>query len=275
MEPFVQGALLGSLACAAFGGAVTLVMRRRYITLQKRTHHAERMAELGALTSGLAHELKNPLSTVQLNLQLLQEDLDPHEEPQRRIIGRLATVQREAGRLKDILDDFLRFGGRMEVVTESVDLNDLLEGLVDFLSPQAQLQKVQLRVQRAGKPVMAEVDPKLIKQAILNLMLNAMQAMGADGGEIMLRLADEPAGISIHVTDTGSGIPEELREQIFQAYYSTKRGGSGLGLAMTRRIVEAHGGKISLMSEMGKGSDFTIFLPKKRGLWPLRRGVEN
>jgi two-component system, NtrC family, sensor histidine kinase HydH len=107
------------------------------------------------------------------------------------------------------------------------------------------------------------VDPKLIKQALLNLMINALHAMNERGGELILSLTASPGEAIVQVTDTGVGIPAEVADKIFKAYYSTKAGGTGLGLAMTRRIVEEHGGKISVESEPGKGSVFSIRLPRE------------
>jgi signal transduction histidine kinase len=234
--------------------------RRR---LRKRAQSAERLAEVGTLTGGLAHEIKNPLSTVLLNLQLLQEDLNPNDPAHTRIVNRLNTVTREASRLRDILDDFLRYAGKIELRRQAVDLNDLLEELVDFYSPQAQLNRVQLRFKRNATPLIASIDPRLIKQAVLNLMINALQAMPS-GGELILSAtlaqSANPHAV-IDVIDTGSGIPADQTGKIFQAYYSTKKGGTGLGLAMARRIVEEHGGQIGVRSEANKGSDFYIELP--------------
>jgi signal transduction histidine kinase len=230
--------------------------------LRARAQRAERLAEIGTLTGGLAHEIKNPLSTVQLNLQLLQEDLDPHDPAHARIAHRLETVNREAGRLRDILEDFLRFAGNLELRLQPVNLNSILEELADFFAPQAQLNKVQLRFKPSPDPIVVSVDPRLIKQAILNLMINALQAM-TTGGELILSAtkSDSPPTATIDVIDTGPGVPPDKREKIFQAYYSTKKAGTGLGLAMTKRIIEEHGGQIGVTSEPNKGSDFYIKLP--------------
>src|SRR5207302_6929881 len=154
--------------------------------LQARTRQAERLAELGTLTGGLAHEIKNPLSTVQLNLQLLREDLDPTHSTFSRLSSRLGTVQKETARLRDILDDFLRYAGKIEIDRKPTDLTTLLEELVDFFTPQAQVQRVQLRLKRPDRPLVVPLDERLIKQAILNLMINALQAMPEQGGEILL-----------------------------------------------------------------------------------------
>src|SRR5215204_4808443 len=171
MGPFASGLLVGCLSSLVLAAAVAAAAYRRVDRLQRRARHAERLAELGTLTGGLAHEIKNPLSTIQLNLQLLREDLPaPEEDPAYvRIVNRLTTVQKEAARLRDILDDFLRFAGKMELVKKPVDLNRLLEEMVDFFHPQAQLQRVQLRIARrdGGPPLVVPADERLVKQAIL------------------------------------------------------------------------------------------------------------
>src|SRR5205085_6591557 len=142
---FVWGLLLGGAVAALLAAVATSWLRRRIATLERRTLHAERLAEIGSLTGGLAHEIKNPLSTIQLNLQLLQEDLLPDNPAYSRLVSRLATVHRETSRLREILDDFLRYAGRIELDRRPTELNCLLEELVDFFAPQAQLQRVQLR----------------------------------------------------------------------------------------------------------------------------------
>ena len=264
MSSFAVGLMTGLTGSAVVATGAAVWLYRRFVLLERRTRQAERLAELGTLTSGLAHEIKNPLSTVQLNLQLLQEDLDPRNPLFARVIRRLNTVQREAGRLKDILDDFLRYAGKLELDLQPVDLSELLTELVDFFAPQAQLSKVQARVRPSDQPVVASLDPKLIKQTVLNLMLNAVQAMGEKGGELILGASRHDGEALIDVIDTGPGISPEAIEQIFQAYYSTRRGGTGLGLAMSKRIIQEHGGKITVTSELGKGTDFTIHLPVNR-----------
>src|SRR4051794_7037957 len=217
MSPFTTGVVTGagvSLLLAMAGGVVAY---RRALELERRALQAERLAEIGSLTGGLAHEIKNPLSTVQLNLQLLQEDLLPDNPAYSRLVNRIQTVHRETGRLREILDDFLKYAGRIELDRKPTDLNRLLEELVDFYTPQAQQQRVQLRLQLPSERVTANVDPKLIKQAVLNLMINALQAMQDTGGEMMLRLAVHGRHVTIDVIDTGGGIPPDVQAKIFQA----------------------------------------------------------
>jgi signal transduction histidine kinase len=260
MGSFASGLLLGWLSSLLLSGVAAYYAYRRYERLQRRARQAERLAELGTLTGGLAHEIKNPLSTIQLNLQLLREDL-PEGPESRRIVNRLTTVQKESSRLRDILDDFLRYAGKIELQRRPHDVNELLEELVDFYTPQAQLQRVQLRLRRAEQPLIVQLDERLLKQAILNLMINALQAMPAGGGEIILAARPQGGRAVIEVIDTGQGIPPDALPQIFQAYYSTKKGGHGLGLAIAKRVVDEHHGRISVRSEAGKGTAFTIELP--------------
>src|SRR5450631_1965758 len=137
MSGFFWGMASGLVVSGAVGAAVTAVAFRRFVILTKRTREAERLAELGTLTGGLAHEIKNPLSTVQLNLQLLQEDLSPEDRANTRVFNRLNLIYRETSRLRDILDDFLRYAGKLELDRQQVDLNLLIEELVDFYTPQA------------------------------------------------------------------------------------------------------------------------------------------
>jgi signal transduction histidine kinase len=241
-------------------GRIRAASHRRAARWQARAQSNQRLAELATFTGGLAHEIKNPLSTVLLNLQLLQEDLDSSDPNQRRLLARLNTVSREASRLRDILEDFLHFAGKIELRKEKVDLNLLLEELVDFFAPQAQLNRAQLRFKPYSHPLLVNVDPRLIKQMILNLMINAVQAM-PNGGELILSARNTGQEAVVDVIDTGTGIPPDALDKIFQAYYSTKRGGMGLGLAMAQRIVQEHGGQITVTSEPVKGSDFRITLP--------------
>lgn len=256
------GLIIGWITAGVVAAIVGYFEYRRMLLLQARARHAERLAELGTLTGGLAHEIKNPLSTIQLNLQLAKEDLFPANPAHARLVNRLSLCEREAGRLRDTLDDFLRYAGKIELDRKPTDLNQLCEELVDFFYPQAQLQKVQLRLRPAEQAVVVNADQRLLKQAILNLILNGVQAM-PQGGEMILSIRPNPNEAVISVIDTGTGISPDAVNRIFDAYYSTKKSGTGLGLAMTRRIAEEHGGSVSVTSEPGKGSDFQLHLPLK------------
>ena len=284
MNPFVIGLIVG--LAIAVPALVWFAMRteKRANRLAERARAAERLAELGTMTGGLAHEIKNPLSSVKLNIQLLQEDLhdveselDTDSEAADRI-GRMQcrfdSLSRETQRLHDILNDFLRFAGRIKLDHTEIDVNELVGELVDFFTPQATAAGVQLRSQPEGTALTVSADRNLLKQAILNLMINATQAMSdsrdsdtESGGNDELIIRAERTSlktgdeIHIHVIDTGPGISTDNAEKVFHPYFSTKKGGTGLGLPTARRIIEEHGGTLTIHSESGRGTDFQIALP--------------
>ncbi len=218
-------------------------------------------AEISQLAGGLAHEIRNPLSTLSLNLDLLAEDFQDPESPRdRRIQQRVERLRREVQRLHDILENFLRFARVQEPKLTPTDLNALIEELCDFYEPQASTLGIVVRTCFApGLPSLA-LDADLFKQALLNLMLNAEHAM-AEGGELIMTSRREGRWVVLDVIDTGSGMSEDVRAHIFDPFYSTRPSGSGLGLPTTRKIIEAHGGTIDVQSLPGKGSQFSLRLP--------------
>jgi signal transduction histidine kinase len=187
---------------------------------------------------------------------------------------RVDTLAREAARLRDILTDFLRYAGRMQLDRRHCDLRDAVGEISDFFMPQAEQAGVRFIIDADRHPVIVDADPSLIKQALLNLLLNAVQAM-QDLPEDRARtlhlsvVADQPDGrggtpqcAAINVEDTGPGLTLEMSQHAFEPYHTTKPGGNGLGLATARRIVEAHGGSIeALQAVEGNGARFRITLP--------------
>jgi signal transduction histidine kinase len=246
---------------------------RRVRQAERRARNAERMAEIGAMTGGLAHEIKNPLSTIGLNAQLLAEavgDLDLPDHERSRLTNRTKALRREAERLTGILADFLEFAGQVHLDPRSADAAAVVLELADFFTPEAERHGVKVRITSPPAPVPAVFDVKLVKQAVLNLMLNATQAMGGSGAdhprELLLRAEpdrdhDGTPVVRIRVTDTGPGIPPETLARIFEPYFTTKSGGSGLGLPTSRRLIEEHGGRLEVHSEVGKGTEFAVVLP--------------
>jgi signal transduction histidine kinase len=236
----------------------------RACEFERRARQAEHLAEVGTLTGGLAHELRNPLSTLTLNLQLLREDLDrPGQEPDSRVRAKLDTLEQESRRLQTILEDFLKLAGKHEVRLEVRSVSPVLEETVAFYRERLQRLNVQVRTSfAAGLPDVA-LDADRFKQALANLVLNAESAM-PQGGELLVSAEPAKGGVCIHVTDTGVGIPPEDMDRIFIPYYSTRPGGTGLGLPTVRRIVQEHNGTLEVHSEVGKGTRFTICLPAAR-----------
>lgn len=266
---FGSGVLLASLA------ARWIIVRhlRKVRAAERRARSVERLAEIGAMTGGLAHEIKNPLSTIGLNAQLLAEAIDElaiGPEEKGRVGRRIASLRREVERLRGILTDFLRYAGNIKLERAPTDLNEVVRELIDFFHPQAESQGVRLRDNPFAEPLESQLDAGQFKQAVLNLMLNAVQAMASSDAstarELILRteLTPSPEGhdeIRLHVIDTGPGIPPEKADRIFEPYFTTKAGGTGLGLPTARRLIEAHDGRLEVHSEPGRGTDFTVVVP--------------
>jgi len=273
---FFLGAAVSALVAWQVGLRQARQRSARNRKLLKRTRRAEKLAELGVLTGHLAHEIRNPLSTIKMNLQLLSEDIgrvatgrqsedseriDPAQQHYHRQLSKLDTLAKETDRLAETLNDFLRYAGRIELHPARHDINELLDDLMDFFEPQASSRNVRIRRSLSNKPLMCRVDADLLKQAFLNLFINATQIM-EDGGELIVRSKEHGDQVRIDVIDTGPGIASAEQEKVFDAYYTSRSGGTGLGLPTCRRVVEEHDGNIELQSEPGKGSNFVILLPR-------------
>lgn len=229
--------------------------------LEKRAINSERLAFIGTLAGGLAHEIKNPLSTLNIYLQLLQEELESMTgENSKRVYMKTQVLQKEVQRLEQILNDFLRFARGQKLELKDHDMNEILDEVTDFVTPEIKQKKILILKSYDADLPQCRLDSNLIKQAILNIIINAEQAM-ENGGELMIRTSKDKKYIQIDITDTGPGIPKDIIDKIFQVYFSTKKTGTGLGLPTAKRIIEDHRGTISVQSEEGKGTNFSIKLP--------------
>ena len=229
--------------------------------LEKRAMNAERLAFVGTLAGGLAHEIKNPLSTININLQLLKEDMqNAADETGKRIYSKIHLLQKEIQRLDEILNDFLRFAREQKLELKGCDINEVLDDVVDFITPEMRQKKILILKSYDTSLPTCEIDANLIKQALLNVIINAEQAM-EHGGELMIHTSRNKKHIQIDITDTGCGIPKNITHKIFQVYFSTKKTGTWLGLPTTKRLIEEHKGTISVQSEKGKGTNVCIKLP--------------
>jgi two-component system, NtrC family, sensor histidine kinase HydH len=220
-------------------------------------------AALAELAGGFIHEIKNHLNTLNLNLQLLGEDFqDPQNQRERRALTRVQKLQGECQRLVDLSNDFLQFARIKEVPLEPADLGKLVEEMIDFFTPTARSSNIEIKTFLPGDLPTLHLNKEMFRQALLNLMLNAVQAM-PDGGELTMQASVENQHVCLSLIDTGAGIDADLLPKIFKPFFSTKSksGGSGLGLATTKKIIEAHHGAIDVQSEVGKGTKFTIRLP--------------
>ncbi len=222
---------------------------------------AEAYAEIARLAGGLAHEIKNPLSTIRLNMELLSEDFsEPQNQRERRAQAKIGVVERECQRLQDLLDDFLNFAKVRNLNLEPSSLNEQVERLLDFFRPKAAESGIEIVSYLASDLPTVLLDREVFHAALLNLALNAQQAI-EDGGQLVARTYPTADGVALDLIDTGCGMDRDTCDKIFDAFFSTKSGGSGLGLPTTKKIIEAHGGKITVQSEPGRGTQFTVKLP--------------
>lgn len=225
--------------------------------------------EIAQLAGGLAHEIKNPLSTIRLNMELLAEDLEDAQTPnQRRAQAKVATVQRECQRLQDLLDDFLKFARARALNRQTSDLNEEVQCLMDFYRPQADEAGIELVPYLADGLPPVQLDREIFRSALLNLMLNAEQAMPSGGQMVVRTQSTNGGGVTLELIDNGVGMDESTRAKMFDPFFSTKSGGSGLGLPTTRKIIEDHGGQITVESEPERGTRFTIELPTDQAEQP-------
>jgi signal transduction histidine kinase len=231
---------------------------------EERARLQAQSTELAQLAGGLAHEIRNPLSTIGMNLELLAEELAEEDSARaRRMTKRISALQEECSSLEDILNAFLQFARAGELKLHEGNLNEEVSEYISFLDPQARAAHVELRPHLDAALPSVQMDTGLVRQVLANLGRNALQAMPT-GGSLDFLTQRKDDRVILQVIDTGNGMTDATRKQMFDAFFSTRSGGSGLGLPTVRRIVEAHQGTISCESESGRGTRFTISLPMSR-----------
>jgi PAS domain S-box-containing protein len=240
------------------GALVTLRDLDSLESINTQLQVSERLAAVGRITAGVAHEVKNPLNSMRLWLENLKESLAGEHDGEAQ--QAVQVLDKEIDRLDAVVKRFLDFTRPVELKLEATDLAELLREVVRVAQPQ--MRKAGVEVEEFLGNGVPEVwaDRDLLKQAVLNLVLNATEAMAA-GGELRVELARHGEMAEISVSDTGKGIPMENQQKIFQLFFTTRPGGSGIGLATTFRIVQLHNGSIDFHSEAGRGTTFRIELP--------------
>jgi len=240
------------------GALLTLRDLESLESINTQLQVSERLAALGRITAGVAHEVKNPLNSMRLWLENLKESLPPEtDEAAKQAVN---VLDAEIDRLDAVVKRFLDFSRPMDVRLEPTQLAGLLQEVLEVAAPQLERSKVQVAQLLPIDVPEVFGDRALLKQAILNLVLNAVDAM-PNGGQLQLTLSRRGDMAEITVGDTGKGIPLEHRQKVFQLFFTTRPGGSGIGLASTFRIVQLHNGSIDFTSEVGRGTTFRIELP--------------
>jgi PAS domain S-box-containing protein len=226
-------------------------------TISTQLQVSERLAALGRVTAGVAHEVKNPLNSMRLWLENLKESLPQDDETPKQA---LQVLDSEIDRLDNVVKRFLNFTRPVELHLEETPLADLLQEVLSVAAPQLERAQIQVATLLPCDVPPVNVDRPLIKQAIQNLVLNAAEAM-PQGGKLSIVLSRRGDMAELSVADTGRGISAEHRVRIFQLFFTTRPGGSGIGLADTFRFVQLHNGSIDFSSEVGRGTTFRIELP--------------
>ncbi len=226
---------------------------------------ADRLAAVGKMAAGIAHEIRNPLASISGSIEMLKDEME-NSASNRELTG---IILREVGRLNSLIEDFLLFARPMSPGKERIHLNGLMEEILSMVAHSPDFHtRIRLET-RFRDELFVEGDPHQIRQVFWNLFLNALQAM-PEGGELRVELRKKaapgfpprgPAQGEISISDTGIGIGEEEMGKIFDPFFTTKERGTGLGLSIVHSILESYGGKITVKSQKGEGTVFTVFLP--------------
>lgn len=259
-----EASAIGAVTVALLSSAYLIIwlLYRRSRRFEHQAAEAERMAYIGTLASGLAHEIRNPLNSLSLNMQMLGEELGDAGE---RGSGRrlLEITRGEIGRLERLVTDFLTYARPRPPELEEVPAGELLERTRQVLCGAAKSRGVRIEAADATGGARLRVDPAQVRQLLLNLAHNALEATEGSGRTPVVRLAAERRGAAavLAVEDNGVGIPAAELERVFDLFYSTRKGGTGLGLAIVDRIAKNHGGRVEVASEPGRGTTVSVVLP--------------
>jgi signal transduction histidine kinase len=239
------------------GALLTLHDTESVEVIESELELSRRMAAIGRLTSGVGHEVKNPINAIVVHLELLKTKLGSTPGPANR---HLDVIDSEIHRLDRVVQTLVDFSRPVEVKLVEYDLRYAVSDVVALAEAEMSTKQVKLTCSLPNYPLVAKVDVDLLKQAVLNVVQNGAQAM-PEGGRLDVILLEDGKSAVIQVEDEGGGIAEELRERIFDLYFTTKKGGSGIGLAMTYRILQLHHGSIDVQSEIGRGTVFQLRIP--------------
>lgn len=229
------------------------VMRRRY-------------EELAELAGSLAHEIKNPLSVIHMNIDLLSEDLAEFDSPdRRRALARVDIVREQCQRMEALLRDFLRYTRLRDIDLVSGSLNDQVDVVLRAYRAQADAQHIDIKKYLDPDLPAISLHSDSLQAALMNLIKNALESMEG-GGQLVVRTYATPNSVALDLIDTGRGMDDNTALHMFEPFYTTKEGGSGLGLPTAQKIIEAHGGRINVQTELGRGTKFVLEFPVPKRL---------
>jgi signal transduction histidine kinase len=248
------------------GALVTLHDLESAEAIESELELSRRMAAIGRLTSGVGHEVKNPINAIVVHLELLKNKLGDSNAPALR---HLEIIDAEIHRLDRVVQTLVDFSRPVELDLREQDLRSIVGDVLTLATDELRLRNVVLESHMPPEPLAANVDAGLIKQAVLNVVLNGAQAM-PEGGRLIVSLEEDRKAALIRISDQGAGIPDDIREKIFDLYFTTKAEGSGIGLAMTYRILQLHHGSIEVQSIQERGTEFELRIPLSAADWGRR-----
>jgi signal transduction histidine kinase len=248
------------------GALVTLHDLESVEEIESELELSRRMAAIGRLTAGVGHEVKNPINAIVVHLELLKNKLGPEQVPATR---HLEVIDAEIHRLDRVVQTLVDFSRPVELQLRELDLRTIVNDVVALATEELTTHNVNLESHLPATPMIVNVDSDLLKQAVLNVTLNGAQAM-PNGGALRITLEEERRMAVLRIADQGVGIPPEIREKIFDLYFTTKSGGSGIGLAMTYRILQLHHGNVDVQSKVGRGTEFFLRIPLAATEWGRR-----
>jgi PAS domain S-box-containing protein len=263
------------------GALVTLHDLESVEKIESELELSRRMAAIGRLTSGVGHEVKNPINAIVVHLELLKTKLGDANAPGQR---HLAVIDAEIHRLDRVVQLLVDFSRPVDLQLREQDLRPVIGDILALAADELSTRNVTLSSRMPAKPMVAKIDADLLKQAVLNVIQNGAQAM-PEGGKLEVVLeedsptpfpgnrgrAPEPKTAVLRIADQGPGIPEEIREKIFDLYFTTRNQGSGIGLAMTYRILQLHHGSVEVQSNAGRGTEFLLRIPLASTEWGRRQ----
>ena len=225
--------------------------------MQERVRKADRLAAIGELSAGIAHEIRNPLASISGSIEMLYNELKLSGEDKHL----MELIMKESDRLDRIISDFLEFARMRPRSRDNVVISQLIDDLLILLNANATLSSIRTEVLHRTKNVVGRFDEEQMKQVLINLAINACEAMSNKGKLAIETSVDKDRWLKIVFRDEGGGISREARSRLFEPFFTTKEGGTGLGLAIANKIVEAHGGRIEVVSSEGSGAEFAVLLP--------------
>jgi signal transduction histidine kinase len=235
---------------------------REQRALEEKLREAEHLSGIAQLAKGIAHEIRNPLNFISLSIDHLRKKYVPQgNEEKAQFESLIISIKHEIQRLNKLVGDFLDYGKALRLNLQEINMISLIDEVMVLVQAKAEKDGIMIHYDNGELPTLS-VDPELIKTCIFNVILNAFQAM-PDGGDLTVSTKTSNGKAFIIVSDTGIGVSRENIQKLFDPFFSTKSTGLGLGLAMTKRVVEEHGGKVDFQSEERKGSTITISLPVK------------